>query len=172
MEHKQERVEVEYELGLGTIIHPYVSVGDNCIVKKGAVIGAAGFGFERDGEGKPVRFPHFGYVALGSNVEIGANSVVSRGAIDNTVIGNNTKIDDLVYIAHNCKIGDNVMIAGKATICGSVKIGDNAWIGAGAMIRQHVTIGKGAIVGMGAVVIKDVRPGVTVIGNPAVEYTK
>ncbi len=147
--------------------HDAVIYGENCIVKEGAVIGKAGFGFERDTDGTPIRFPHFGRVLLGNNVEVGANTVISKGVIEDTEIGDSTKIDDLVYIAHNCKIGKKVMIAGSATLCGGVQIGDEAWIGAGASIKQNIKIGEGATVGMGAVVTRDVPVYSTVVGNPA-----
>lgn len=141
--------------------------GKNCVIKDGAVIGKAGFGFERDVDGTPIRFPHFGRVFLGDNVEVGANSVISKGAIEDTLVGDSTKIDDLVYIAHNCRIGKKVMIAGNATLCGGVQVGDSAWIGAGASIKQNIKIGEGAIVGMGAVVTRDVPAYATAAGNPA-----
>lgn len=153
MENNEENSEVVY--------------GKNCIFKDGVIIGRAGFGFERDLDGKPIRFPHFGRVVLGNDIEVGANTVISKGSLEDTVIGDSTKIDDLVYIAHNCKIGKNVMIAGNATLCGGVRIGDGAWVGAGASIKQNIDIGEGAIVGMGAVVIGDVEPYSTVVGNPA-----
>lgn len=149
-----------------------VIYGNDCLIKPGAVIGQAGFGYERDLDGTPIRFPHFGRVALGNHVEVGANTVISKGALEDTVIGDGTKIDDLVYIAHNCKIGKKVMIAGNATLCGGVQVGDGAWIGAGASIKQNIMVGEGAVVGMGAVVVKDVTPYSTVAGNPAREIEK
>ena len=144
-----------------------VVYGENCVVKEGAVIGKAGFGFERDADGTPIRFPHFGRVLLGNNVEVGANTVISKGTIEDTEIGDSTKIDDLVYIAHNCKISKNVMIAGNATLCGGVQVGAASWIGAGASVKQNIIIGEGATVGMGAVVTRDVPAYSTVVGNPA-----
>ncbi|KZZ48368.1 hypothetical protein A3758_13905 [Oleiphilus sp. HI0118] len=144
-----------------------VVYGKDCLIKQGAVIGQAGFGYERDLDGTPIRFPHFGRVVLGNHVEVGANTVISKGALEDTVIGAGTKIDDLVYIAHNCRIGKNVMIAGNATLCGGVHVGDGAWIGAGASIKQNIKVGEGAVVGLGAVVVKDVAAYSTVVGNPA-----
>ena len=144
-----------------------VIYGKCCLIKPGAVIGQAGFGYERDFDGTPIRFPHFGRVVLGNRVEVGANTVIPKGALEDTVIGDCTKIDDLVYIAHNCKIGKNVMIAGNATLCGGVQVGDGAWIGAGASVKQNVKVGEGAVVGLGAVVVKDVAAYSTVVGNPA-----
>lgn len=144
-----------------------VVYGENCIIKDGAVIGKPGFGFERDADGTPIRFPHFGHILLGNNVEVGANTVISKGTIEDPLIGDSTKIDDLVYIAHNCQIGKKVMIAGNATLCGGMQIGDSAWIGASASIKQNIRIGEGAIVGIGAVVTKDVPAYATVAGNPA-----
>ena len=169
-------VEIEGQIECSSNVLPaddgFVEQGSGCVIKPGAIIGQAGFGFERDSDGTPIRFPHFGGVVMGINVEIGANTVISRGALGDTRIGDNTKIDDLVYIAHNCQIGSKVMIAGNATLCGGVKVADKVWIGAGAMVRQNIFIGEGAIIGMGAVVVKDVPPGATVMGSPAIEQTK
>lgn len=145
----------------------YLIQGKNCRIKPGVILGEEGFGFERDEQGRPLRFPHFGRVVLGDEVEVGANTVVSRGALSDTTIGAYTKIDDLVYIAHNCQIGERVMIAGGAKLCGGVTVGKDAWIGAGACIKQNIQIGAGAVIGMGAVVISDVPAFATVAGNPA-----
>lgn len=145
----------------------YIIQGKNCRIKPGAILGEEGFGFERDEQGQPLRFPHFGKVVLGDEVEVGANTVVSRGALSDTTIGAYTKVDDLVYIAHNCQIGERVMIAGGARLCGGVTVGKDAWIGAGACIKQNIQIGAGSVIGMGAVVVSDVPPFATVAGNPA-----
>ncbi len=144
-----------------------VFVSNNLKVKPGAVIGYEGFGFERHPDGTPFRIPHIGHVILGDNVEIGANTVIARGTVDDTVIGNNVKIDDCVFIAHNCRIGDNTLIVAGAVICGSVTIGKNCFIGAGCRIKEKVIIGDGATVGIGAVVIKDVQTGAIVAGMKA-----
>jgi len=143
------------ELGEG------VHIGPNC------TIGFEGFGFEPDEDGAYHRFPHVGKVIIGDNVEIGANTCIDRGALGDTIIGDGTKIDNLVHIAHNVKIGKNCMIIALTCLGGGVIVEDGAYLGIGSSIRNQIKIGKGAFIGMGAVVVKDIDPGVTVIGNPA-----
>ncbi len=160
-------------IGSGTTIMPNVSIigkvemGKNCLVKPGAVIGGAGFGFEYDENGVPFHFPHTGSVKIGNNVQIGSNTCIDRATIDCTYIGENVKIDNLCQIAHNCQIGDNTLITGGAMISGGVKIGKNCWIGPNSVIYQQLTIEDNSLVGIGAVVIKKVKSGKTVFGNPA-----
>ena len=149
-----------------------VSIGKRVIIGPNCSIGFDGFGFDKNEEGAYERFPHIGRVIIEDDVEIGGNVCIDRGALGNTVIGRGTKIDNLVHIAHNVKIGVNCIVVALSCIGGSVKIGDGVYIGIGASIRNQVTIGDGAFIGMGAVVVKDVRAGVTVIGNPAREMEK
>jgi len=127
-----------------------------------------GFGFVKGSAGW-VHFPHYGRVIYGKNVEIGRGTYIDRGSLSNTVIGDGTKIDNLVHVAHNVQIGKRCLIVAGAIIGGSVTIGDDCFIGIGALIKNGVKIGDGATVGMGAVVIKDVPAGATVVGNPARE---
>lgn len=148
-------------------IAPCVKMGSGCRVKAGAVLGLDGFGFERDESGVPIRLPHIGGVVLGQHVEVGANTVIARGTMSDTVIGDHVKLDDLVFIAHNAKIGARTMVVANAEISGSVSIGEDSWVGPGACIRDNVTIGHNALIGMGAVVVEDVGPYAVVCGNPA-----
>lgn len=113
------------------------------------------------------RFPHIGGVSIGEGVEIGSNTCIDRGAIGDTVIGDHTKIDNLVHIAHNVRIGQRCQIVAGAVIGGSAVIGDDVFIGIGAHVRNKVRIGNGATIGQGANVVCDVPPGETWIGNPA-----
>jgi len=162
-------------IGEGTEIREHVVIGDgvrvgrNCLIKANTVIGGEGFGFEFDEAGVPVRMPHLGGVIIGDNVEIGSLNAIARGTLDDTVIGDNVKTDDHVFIAHNVEVGDNTLIIAGAEVSGGVKIGKNVWIAPQATIRNQVEIGDGAVVGMGAVVTKSVRAGAVVMGNPARE---
>ena len=141
-------------------------IGSRVIIGPNCCIGIAGQGYAETDDGY-YHFPHLGMVIIDDDVTIGANTVICRGALSNTVIGKGTKIGNQVNIGHNVTIGKNVMIIAGAVICGSVEIGDNAWIGPGAKILNKIKIGKGARVGIGAVVVKDVSDGKKVIGNPA-----
>jgi len=162
-------------IGEGTEIREHVVIGEgvkigrNCLIKANTVIGGEGFGFEFDEAGIPVRIPHLGRVIIGDNVEIGSLNAIARGTLDDTVIGDNVKTDDHVFIAHNVEVGDNTLIIAGAEVSGGVKIGRNVWIAPQATIRNQVEIGDGAMVGMGAVVTKSVKAGAVVIGNPARE---
>jgi len=148
--------------GLDCIKPPKITMGENVVMKSYPHIGGSGFGFHN---GK--RFPHIGGVVIGDRVEIGSYTCIDRGSIGDTVVGNDTKIDNLCHIAHNVRIGKGCIICAGAIIGGSAVIGDNVFIGIGALIRNKVTIGDGATIGMGAVVVKDVPAGATVRGNPA-----
>ncbi len=146
-------------------VHPNATILDHCrlgdrvTVWSGAVIGKDGFGFLQR-EGKHVRIPHVGNVIIKDDVEIGALSTVTRGAIENTIIGKGVIIDDHCHVAHNCEIGDHTVICGRTAMGGSVKVGKNVFLLQDAGISNGRTVGDGAIVGSGARVIhKDLGPG-------------
>lgn len=166
------------EIGDGCVIDSNVRVyddtvmGKSCVIKAGAVLGGAGFGYERDADGNKFRFPQIGQLIMGDYVEVGANTCIDRGALADTVIGDYTKINNLCHIAHNNKIGKNVTITGCVNISGSNVIDDDAWIAPNSSIRGWVHIGKKATVGMGAVVVKDIPAGETWVGNPARKLEK
>jgi UDP-3-O-[3-hydroxymyristoyl] glucosamine N-acyltransferase len=117
--------------------------GNRVVIHAGAKVGQDGFGFTA-GPAGPERIPQIGRVIIQDNVEIGANSTVDRGAMADTVIGENTKIDNLVQIAHNVRIGRNCLIAAQTGISGSVTVEDNVVMGGGVGIADHLTIGRGA----------------------------
>ena len=149
-----------------------VILGKRCVIKSGAILGGAGFGYVRDTVEFPVHFPQIGRIIVGDDVEVGSNTCIDRGSLSDTVIGNGTKINNLCHIAHNNKIGENVIIAGCVNISGSNNINDNVWIAPNASVRGWVTVGEGAIVGMSAVVINDIPARETWVGNPARKLVK
>ena len=122
---------------------------------------------DRDEAGKPVKMPQFGGVVIENNVTIGANTVIARGAIDDTIIGAETSIDNCVFVSHNVKVGKRVFIVGESILFGSSEVDDNTMISGNSTIRNGVRIGRNALVGMGAVVTKNVGDESTVKGNPA-----
>ena len=126
----------------------------------GARIGTEGFGWLDHGRSNR-KIPQLGRVIVQDRVEIGANSTIDRGALGDTVIGEGTKIDNLVQIGHNCRIGRNCLIAGMAGLAGSTILEDSVMIGGGAITTGHLTIGAGSIVLARAVVTKDVKRGRT-----------
>jgi UDP-3-O-[3-hydroxymyristoyl] glucosamine N-acyltransferase len=157
-------------IGSNTIIHSNVTIesnvklGKNCEILSGARIGTSGFGFAREKDGSWVKIPQIGKVIIGDNVDIGANTTIDRGAIENTIIHDGVKIDNLVQIGHNCSIGQNTIIAGCAGIAGSTKIGKNCMIGGAAMIKGHITIADDTIISGGTGIGKNVE-------NPGKRFT-
>lgn len=170
-------------IGANTVIGPGVAIGRDCQIGpnvsigfaligdrvkilSGAVIGEAGFGATL-GPAGIIDVPQLGRVILQDGVTIGALSTVDRGAYDDTVIGENTKIDNLVHIAHNVRVGRNCVMAACVGISGSVTIGDGARFGGRAGVADHLTIGAGAQIGALAGVLRDVPAGETWGGFPA-----
>lgn len=149
------------------VIHCGTLVGAYSRIRANAAIGGDGFGFERDESGEPIRFPHLGGVRIGKNVEIGSGACVARGTLDDTVIEDYVKIDNLVQVAHNCFIGWGALLASGANLCGGVRIGRGAWIGAQASVIQNVDVGEGALVGIGAVIVRSIPSNCVYAGNPA-----
>jgi UDP-3-O-[3-hydroxymyristoyl] glucosamine N-acyltransferase len=155
----------------GTVIRERCRIGNCCIIHPNVTIGADGFGYRPapDGSGI-VKIPQIGTVEIGDGVEIGAGSCVDRGKFSATIIGDGTKIDNLVQIAHNCKLGRFCLMAGQSGLAGSVTLGDGVMMGGGARVNDHVTIGDGVKLGGNAGVISDVSPGKTLLGLPADDH--
>ena len=146
-----------------TVIYPNTIIGSNVIINAGAKIGQEGFGYIKDENGNFMQFPHIGRVIIGDNVEIGANTCIDRGALLDTIICKNTKIDNLCHVAHNVKIGNNCLVAAGAEISGSVVIGDNVYIGPKSSIIDGIVIGDGVTIGIGAIVRRSVKEGDTIV---------
>lgn len=161
------------EIGDGSIIegHVYIEsgmiLGAGVIVHIGVVIGTEAVAFERNDAGELEWFPQIAGVVIKDNVEIGANTVICRGSLSDTLIGKGTKIDNLVRVGHGVTIGNDCIVVGGTIINGSAKIGDRTWIGPLVCIREGVKIGNRVLVGAGSVVHKDIPDGLVVAGSPA-----
>jgi UDP-3-O-[3-hydroxymyristoyl] glucosamine N-acyltransferase len=143
-------------------------IGKNCIIQPGTVIGADGFAYERLEDTLELqRFPHIGGVVIGNNVEICSNCSIARGSLSDTIIGEGTKIDALVHVAHNVEIGRNCALTAGTIIGGSTRIGDMCWTGLNSTIKHKVKIGNKVIIGSGASVINDIDDEDIVAGVPA-----
>jgi len=151
---------------------PPNQIHERTIIHPSAVIGKDGFGYIRLDNGTLEKFTHTGNVIIEKNVEIGAHTCIDRAAEGSTIIGEGTKIDNLVHIAHGAKIGEHVLIVAGSVIGGSAEIGHYTFVGINASIKNKVKVGKNCTIGMGAVVTKDVPDGETWIGNPAKKMEK
>ena len=150
------------EIGDDCLIHPRVVIYPNCVlgrrvvVQAGAVIGSDGFGFAKEGA-RWVKIPQIGRVVIGDDVEIGANTTIDRGALDDTVVGNGVKLDNQIQIAHNVTIGDDSAMAGCVGIAGSTHIGRRCTVGGAGMIIGHLEIADDVHISAGTLVSKSLR---------------
>ena len=145
----------------------YCNIGNNVIIHNGSQIGQDGFGFAHS-NGKLQKILQLGIVEIHNNVEIGANSSIDRGAVTNTIIGEQVKIDNMVQIGHNVTIDEGTVIAGCAAVAGSVKIGKFVQIGGGSCINGHIKIGDGVKIAGFSGVVKSVKDMQSVGGIPAI----
>lgn len=156
----------------GACIGDRVVIGDRALIHFNVSIGADGFSFAPQPDRRQRKVYSLGHVAIGDDVEIGAATTIDRATLQATRIGNGTKIDNHVHIAHNVRIGENCLICGMVGISGSVAIGDRVIIGGGAGISDQIRIGSGARVAAGSGVGTNVPPGVTVSGYPAMRHDR
>jgi UDP-3-O-[3-hydroxymyristoyl] glucosamine N-acyltransferase len=146
-------------------------IGARCILHSGVVIGGDGFGFAREATGAWVKIPQIGRAIIGDDVEIGANTTVDRGALEDTVIGDGVKLDNQIQVAHNVRIGAHSILAGCVGIAGSAVIGERCSIGGAAMIHGHITIVDDVTVTAATYITKSVtRPGTYTGSIPSVEH--
>ncbi len=165
-------IEHDVQIGKNCLIGSNVTIknsiiGNNVVIQDGCKIGGKGFGFIPSKD-KNFRFPHIGRVVLKDNVELGANCTIDRGSVGDTIIGENTFLDNQVHMAHNVKLGKNCMIAGQVGFAGSSTIGNNVSIGGQAGVSGHLKIGNNVRIGGGSGVVKDIPDNTTVMGYPAV----
>ena len=160
--HAGAIIESDNIIGSHSTIHSNVVIktntiiGKNCTLYAGAVIGSDGFGYAKDND-KWLAIPQIGKVVLGDNVDIGSNSTIDRGALDDTIISSGVKIDNLVQIGHNCIICENTIIAGCVGIAGSAKIGKNCAIGGAAMILGHLSITDNVTISPGSMITRSIK---------------
>ncbi|MEO7742803.1 MAG: UDP-3-O-(3-hydroxymyristoyl)glucosamine N-acyltransferase [Usitatibacter sp.] len=165
-------------VGAATRLHPRVtvydgcSIGERCILHSGVVIGADGFGMARDG-GAWVKIPQVGSVRIGDDVEVGANTTIDRGALDDTVIEDGVKLDNQIQVGHNCVIGAHTVIAGCTGISGSVRIGRDCLIGGAVGIVGHIEICDGVTVSGFTFVTRSIlEPGTYTSGMPVMPHAQ
>ena len=168
----------------GTVIGNNVKIGHNNVILKNTVIednvkigsnntiGSRGFGYEKDNNGLYKEIIHIGNVHISKNVEISNNTTIDRAVLGATFIGENTKIDNLVHIAHGVKIGKNSLIIANSMIGGSTIIGDNVWVGPSTSVLNKIKINNNSLIGMGTNVIREVEENKIIIGNPGRELKK
>lgn len=160
-------------VGANSVIHANVTlyanvhIGEDVIINSGTVIGADGFGYERNELGVMEKFPHIGGVRIGNGVDIGSNTSIDRGTLSDTIIHDRVKIDNQCHISHNVIIGEDSVVIAQSMIGGSVKIGKSCWIAPSASLINQVVVEDNAVVGLGATVVKHVSEGTTVMGAPA-----
>jgi UDP-3-O-[3-hydroxymyristoyl] glucosamine N-acyltransferase len=143
------------------------TIGANTTINSGVVIGTDGFGYYKSKDIVIYNVPHFGGVIIGEGVDIGSNTCVDRGTIDDKIIGDYVKIDNLCHIAHNVQIKENSYVIASSILCESCILEKKSYITPGAVVMNQLTIGENSLVGLGAVVTKNVEPNKVVAGVPA-----
>ena len=161
------RVEENVTLFPGVVLYEGTRVGPRCIIHSGTVLGAYGFGYKL-ADGKHVLSSQLGYVELGADVEIGAGSTIDRGTYGATVIGEGTKIDNLVMIAHNVRLGPDCVVVAQSGISGSTRIGAGSILAAQVGVTGHLILGPAVRLAARSAVIRDLPGGDTYGGAPAV----
>jgi UDP-3-O-[3-hydroxymyristoyl] glucosamine N-acyltransferase len=154
-------------IGSNCYLGPGTVLGDSAFVQDHAVIGCVGLGYHVAPDGERLFFPHLGAVLTGRDVVVGAGSVVVRGELEDTMIGDRVRLGNLVNIGHNVRIGADSVISSSTCVAGGTRIGERCNIAAGASISAKLEIGSGCQIGLGSVVVKNVPPGISVFGNPA-----
>ncbi|MFM2385852.1 MAG: hypothetical protein RL660_609 [Bacteroidota bacterium] len=177
-------------LGAFVVIGPGCTIGNDCIILDNTVlvenctignsvfiganttIGGVGFGYERQSDGSFLLIEHLGGVRICDNVDIGNNSCIDRGVLADTIIGEGTKIDNLVHIAHNVVVGKHCAVIAHAIVGGSTIIGDRAWLAPNCTVKNGLVVGDDALIGLGAVITKNIPNEEVWVGNPGKKLEK
>jgi UDP-3-O-[3-hydroxymyristoyl] glucosamine N-acyltransferase len=160
-------VGADCELHSGCVVREETSIGDRVTIHAGAAIGADGFGYTFDAEGRPAKIPQIGRVVIEDDVEIGALAAIDRATLGATRIGKNVKIDDLCVVAHNCDVGADVVMVGQSALAGSTIVEAGAILMGQTATTGHLRIGARAFLGARSAVHKDVPAGARWFGTPA-----
>jgi len=155
----------------GAKIYSETEIGENCTIHSGVVIGADGFGFAPNEDGKYSKIPQIGNVIIEDNVDIGAGTTIDRATLGSTIIRNGVKLDNQIQIAHNVEIGENTVIAAQTGIAGSTKIGQNCMIGGQAGIAGHLTIGNSVRIQAKSGIGRNIKDNEILQGTPAFGYS-
>ena len=164
-------IEDDVIIEAGVTIYENVTIRRGTTIKSGTILGADGFQYVRDRE-EIIKVEPAGELEIAENVVIHNNSVIDKGIFGKTFIGENTKIYNLVHVAHDSKIGKNVFLTAGVIVCGRVKIGDNSYLGPNCTIKNGLFLDKNSKVSMGAVVTKNVNENEVVTGNFAISHEK
>lgn len=167
-------------IGNRVVIEPFVvikgrvTIGNDVVIRSGAVLGCKGFSFSKDEEGRNYSVTDTAEIVIEDGVEIFEQVAISTGIFpwEKTVIGENTKIDAQCHVGHGAHVGKNCLLAEGSRCCGNSRIGDHVWVGVGAIVSNRVQVGDGARVSIGSVATKEVSAGATVTGNFAIDHQK
>jgi UDP-3-O-[3-hydroxymyristoyl] glucosamine N-acyltransferase len=153
----------------GVVVYPRSVIGARVVIHAGAVVGSDGFGFGEE-EGGRAKIPQVGIVRIGDDVEIGAGTTIDRATFGETVIGDGSRLDNLVQVGHNVVIGEGSVLVAQTGIAGSTRLGRSVIMAGQSGAAGHLKLGDGAIVGAKSAVLADLAPGAFVVGHPAIDH--
>lgn len=172
------RVAADVSLGRNVVLHPNVVIypntiiGNNVEIGAGSIIGAPGYAYVRQSDGRLEHIPHIGGVVIGDDVTIGANSCIDSGGLGPTRIGRGTKIGNLCQVAHNVELGADCLLAGRVQVGGGTRVGDRTEIWPSSIISHKLVVGVGCEIKIGSVVVQNLPDGAVVSGNFAIPHDK